>query len=51
MKLVSNQTTGCSACLAMNDDKIPEGEYCVSTQTEILKEDKDKVPEPFWQVR
>lgn len=22
---------GCSACLAMNDDKIPEGDYCVST--------------------
>ncbi|MEN9444044.1 MAG: 3-isopropylmalate dehydratase, large subunit, partial [Bacteroidota bacterium] len=22
---------GCSACLAMNDDKIPSGEYCVST--------------------
>jgi len=22
---------GCSACLGMNDDKIPEGEYCVST--------------------
>lgn len=22
---------GCSACLAMNDDKVPEGEYCVST--------------------
>lgn len=22
---------GCSACLAMNDDKIPEGEYCIST--------------------
>ena len=22
---------GCSACLAMNDDKIPEDEYCVST--------------------
>ena len=22
---------GCSACLAMNDDKIPKGEYCVST--------------------
>ena len=22
---------GCSACLAMNDDKIPTGEYCVST--------------------
>jgi 3-isopropylmalate/(R)-2-methylmalate dehydratase large subunit len=22
---------GCSACLAMNEDKIPSGEYCVST--------------------
>ena len=22
---------GCSACLAMNDDKVPEGAYCVST--------------------
>jgi len=22
---------GCSACLAMNEDKIPNGEYCVST--------------------
>ena len=22
---------GCSACLAMNDDKIPQNEYCVST--------------------
>ena len=22
---------GCSACLAMNEDKIPEGRYCVST--------------------
>ena len=22
---------GCSACLVMNDDKIPKGEYCVST--------------------
>ena len=22
---------GCSACLAMHDDKIPKGEYCVST--------------------
>ena len=22
---------GCSACLAMNDDKIPSGEYCIST--------------------
>ena len=22
---------GCSACLGMNDDKIPAGEYCIST--------------------
>ena len=22
---------GCSVCLAMNDDQIPEGKYCVST--------------------
>jgi len=22
---------GCSACLGMNEDKIPRGEYCVST--------------------
>lgn len=22
---------GCSACLGMNEDKVPEGEYCVST--------------------
>jgi len=22
---------GCSACLAMNEDKIPEGKYAVST--------------------
>jgi 3-isopropylmalate/(R)-2-methylmalate dehydratase large subunit len=22
---------GCSACLAMNDDKIPAGKYCLST--------------------
>lgn len=23
--------SGCSACLAMNDDKVPSGKYCVST--------------------
>ena len=22
---------GCSACLGMNEDKIPSGEYCIST--------------------
>jgi len=25
------RSPGCSACLGMNDDKIPKGEYCVST--------------------
>ena len=24
---------GCSACLGMNEDKIPAGEYCISTST------------------
>jgi len=28
---VSLRQPGCSACLAMNDDKIPEGKYAVST--------------------
>src|SRR5690606_23083348 len=23
--------SGCSACLGMNEDKIPEGKYCIST--------------------
>ncbi|MDQ3394705.1 MAG: aconitase family protein, partial [Bacteroidota bacterium] len=22
---------GCSACLGMNEDKVPKGEYCIST--------------------
>ena len=28
---------GCSACLAMNDDKIPEGKYAVSTSNRKLR--------------
>lgn len=28
---ISLRQPGCSACLAMNEDKIPSGEYCVST--------------------
>ena len=27
----SIRQAGCSACLGMNDDKIPAGEYCIST--------------------
>ena len=39
---------GCSACLGMNEDKIPAGKYCMSAPaTEILKEDKDRVQEHF----
>ena len=26
-----NHLPGCSACLAMNEDKIPAGKYCIST--------------------
>jgi len=25
------RSAGCSACLGMNEDKIPAGKYCVST--------------------
>jgi 3-isopropylmalate/(R)-2-methylmalate dehydratase large subunit len=28
---VEIRQAGCSACLGMNEDKIPAGEYCVST--------------------
>src|SRR5438046_2251090 len=27
----SVRQAGCSACLGMNEDKIPAGEYCIST--------------------
>ena len=42
---------GCSACLAMNDDKIPPGKYVLVPQTEILKEDKVQGQEQFLQVQ
>ena len=28
---VEIRQAGCSACLGMNEDKIPAGEYCIST--------------------
>lgn len=34
---------GCSACLAMNDDKIPAGKYSVSTSNRNLKDARDQV--------
>ena len=33
---------GCSACLAMNDDKIPKGKYAVSTTNRNFEGDKDQ---------
>ena len=27
---------GCSACLGMNEDKVPAGEYCVSTSLSLI---------------
>ncbi|HEU0112757.1 MAG TPA: aconitase family protein, partial [Flavisolibacter sp.] len=41
---------GCSACLGMNEDKIPAGEYCISTSNRNLKAGRELVPEPYWQV-
>lgn len=32
---------GCSACLAMNDDKVPAGKYSVSTSNRNFEDDKD----------
>ena len=36
---------GCSACLAMNDDKIPAGKDLVSTKTETLRAVRVPVPD------
>lgn len=41
---------GCSACLGMNEDKIPPANIAFPLPTEILKEGKDPMQEPFWQV-
>ena len=34
---------GCSACLAMNDDKVPAGKYAVSTSNRNLRDVRDRV--------
>ena len=36
---------GCSACLAMNDDKVPAGKYAVSTSNRNFEGRQDRVPE------
>lgn len=42
---------GCSACLAMNDDKIPAGNIQYLQVIETLKDARDRVHVPYWQVR
>lgn len=42
---------GCSACLAMNDDKIPAGKYSVSTSNRNSKDVRAPVHALCWLVR
>jgi 3-isopropylmalate/(R)-2-methylmalate dehydratase large subunit len=42
---------GCSACLAMNEDKIPSGNMRFPPPTGISKAVRDREPEPCWPVR
>ena len=41
---------GCSACLAMNDDKIPAGKYAVSTSNRNFEGRQGPEQEHFLQV-
>lgn len=43
--------SGCSACLAMNDDKVPEGAYCVSTSNRNFEGRQGPEQERCWQAR
>ena len=42
---------GCSACLGMNEDKIPAGEYCITTSNRNFEGAREPVHERCWQVR
>lgn len=42
---------GCSACLAMNEDKVPKGEYCVSTSNRNFEGRQGPGSRTFWPVR
>ena len=42
---------GCSSCLAMNEDKIPQGNMQFLHPTGTLKEDRAQVPGLCLQVR
>lgn len=42
---------GCSACLAMNDDKILPENIQYLQVIETLKDARDRVHVPCWQVR
>jgi homoaconitase/3-isopropylmalate dehydratase large subunit len=39
---------GCSACLAMNDDKIPAGKYAVSTSNRNFGRSSRQVHAHYW---
>ena len=39
---------GCSMCLGMNPDQVPEGVHCASTSNRNLKEDKAKALVHIW---
>ncbi len=36
------ERTGCSMCLGMNPDQVPEGEHCASTSNRNFEGDKRK---------
>ena len=37
-----NGEPGCSMCLGMNPDQVPEGEHCASTSNRNFEGDKEK---------
>ena len=41
---------GCSACLAMNEDKIPQGKYCVSTSNRNFEGRQGPVSRTFLSI-
>ncbi len=42
---------GCSACLAMNEDKIPAGKYCIATSNRNFEGRQGPNARTFWPAR